>query len=199
MKQLTIEPIRPDEYQEASELLGSAFIRTPFTSKVMGGRSPKLEKKLQTGMRMMLEKKPGKVVVSKDNGRIVGVMRMAKWPDCQNSSPRGLEMVPMILVARGAALRLRKFRKIWGEHDPKKPHWHIDPIAVLPGMQGQGIGSQLLQYFCDHVDDRNLPAYLETDQEPNVRLYKRFGFEVVEIEPIFSMTNWFMWRPAKKE
>jgi ribosomal protein S18 acetylase RimI-like enzyme len=179
---IIIESLKSDEIKEAAKLLSRAFILTPFSSKVAGGKDEKHRRMLEIGFKTMLEKKPGKKFVAKDNGKIVGVMRMAKWPDCQNSIPRGLEKIPTLLFGRGSALRLFKFRSIWKKHDPKKPHWHIDPIGVLPEMQGKGIA-----------------AYHETDQEQNVRLYEKFGYRVVETEPIFSVTNWFLWRPPKNQ
>ena len=51
----------------------------------------------------------------------------------------------------------------------------------------------------NYIDKQNAAAYHETDQEQNVRLYEKFGYKVVETEPIFSVTNWFLWRPPKKK
>ncbi len=198
MKKIKINPIQPNEINKAAEVLSKAFILTPFSSKVAGGQSEKHRRMLEKGFINMLGKKPGNVVVAKDNGQIIGVMRMVEWPDCQNSIPKGFEKIPTLLFGRGAAFRLFKFRSIWGKHDPKKPHWHIDPLGVLPERQGQGIGSQLLTYFCNHIDELNAAAYHETDQEQNVRLYERFGYKVIETEPIFSINNWFLWRPPQK-
>jgi ribosomal protein S18 acetylase RimI-like enzyme len=198
MERNTIERISSNEYGEAAILLSKAFIQTEFSSKAVGGKDEKHRKLLEKGFKDMLEKKPGDVFVAKDGNQVVGVMRMVEWPDCQNSIPRGFGKLMMLIFARSTAKRLFHFRSIWGKHDPKKPHWHIDPIGVLPEKQGQGIGSKLLTHFCNIVDKRNAAAYLETDQDRNVRLYERFDFKVIETEPIFSVTNWFLWRPPRK-
>ncbi len=194
-----IEPLKTKDIPIAAQLLSKAFILTPFSSAVAGGQDEKHRRKLEIGFKIMLEKKPGKKVVAKDNGKIVGVMRMVQWPDCQNSIPQGFEKIPTILFGRRSALRLFKFRSIWKKHDPKTPHWHIDPLGVLPEMQGKGVGSTLLSYFCQHIDKHNAAAYHETDQEKNVRLYEKFGYKVVDTEPIFSITNWFLWRPPHNQ
>ena len=55
----------------------------------------------------------------------------------------GLELLPALIFARKTIRRLLKFRSVWGEQDPKKPHWHIDPLGVFPERQGQGVGSGL--------------------------------------------------------
>jgi ribosomal protein S18 acetylase RimI-like enzyme len=196
---ITIEPLKSNEIDEAADLLSRAFILTPFSAKVAGGKSEKHRQNLKIGFKGMLNKKPGLKFVAKLNGKIVGVMRMAKWPDCQNSIPKGFEKIPTIIFGRGAGLRLFKFRSIWKKHDPKKPHWHIDPIGVLPEIQGKGIGSKLLTFFCDYIDKDNTAAYHETDMEQNVRLYRKFGYEVVDTEQIFGFTHWFLWRPPQKK
>ncbi len=198
MGTITIQEISSNEYTEAAFLLSKAFILTEFSSLVVGGKEEKHRRMLEKGFKDMLEKRPGKVFVAKDGSQLVGVMRMIEWPDCQKSIPTGLEKILMLLFARGAAKRLFKFRSIWKKHDPKKPHWHIDPIGVLPERQGKGIGSKLLAHFCKIVDDNMAAAYLETDVNRNVILYERFGFKVIEKEPIFSVTNWFLWRAPKK-
>jgi ribosomal protein S18 acetylase RimI-like enzyme len=199
MTEIKIFPIKSNELDEAAALLSKAFINTPFTGKIMGGHTEKHRKLLQMGFKNMIGKKPGTVVVAKDNGTIVGVMRMVMWPDCQNSIPKGAETIPLLLFARKTLRRLQDARSIWGEHDPKKPHWHIDPIGVLPERQGQGIGSMLMKHYYEQVDSQNMPAYHETDQPQNVRFYKKHGYKVIETEPIFDVTNWFLWREPKEK
>jgi ribosomal protein S18 acetylase RimI-like enzyme len=197
-KKIKIEPLKSNEIDQAADLLSRAFILTTFSAKVAGGKSEKHRQILKIGFKNILNKKPGLKFVAKLNGKIVGVMRMTMWPDCQSSIPKGFEKIPTILFGRGAALRFFKFRSIWKKHDPKKPHWHIDPIGVSPEMQGKGIGSKLLTFFCDYIDKDNAAAYHETDMEQNVRLYKKFGYEVVDTETIFEITHWFLWRKPQK-
>ena len=55
------------------------------------------------------------------------------------------------------------------------------------------IGNQ----FCQVVDERGIGAYLETDAEANVRLYQRFGFDVVGTTEIYDGPNYFMWREPR--
>ncbi len=183
---------------KAADLLSKAFINTPFTVKIMGGSTEKHRKMLKMGFKNMLAKKPGAKYAAWDGDEMVGVMRMVKWPDCQNSIPRGAELIIPTLVARKVMGRFKAARKVWGLHDPNKPHWHVDPIGVLPERQGQGIGQKLMAYYCQHVDSQNMAAYHETDQPQNVRFYEKFGYKTVETEPIFGVTNWFLWRGPRQ-
>jgi ribosomal protein S18 acetylase RimI-like enzyme len=59
-----------------------------------------------------------------------------------------------------------------------------------------GIGSKLLRVFCARMDAAGEDAYLETDKAINVRLYERFGFEVVTEGEVLGIPNWFMLRRA---
>ncbi len=197
MNEIKIVSLKSDEYDEASELLSRAFVNTPFSAKIVGGNSEKHRKMIKMGMRSMIAKKPGEKFAAKDGEKIVGVMRMVKWPECQNSIPRGLEKVPMLLFAPKVISRLIESRKVWGMHDPKKPHWHVDPIGVLPKYQGNGIGSRLMEHYCKRVDSEGLPAYHETDQTQNVKFYEKFGYKVILKELNLNLPNWYLWREGR--
>jgi ribosomal protein S18 acetylase RimI-like enzyme len=67
-------------------------------------------------------------------------------------------------------------------------------VAVEPGLQGMGVGSQMLERFCARMDDEGEMAFLETDKPENVRLYERFRFETIAEAEVFGNTNWFMRR-----
>lgn len=196
MGELKIAAMEPAACRQAADLLSRAFIATPFSSHVAGGTGEKQRRGMQTGFTRLLRHKPGQVVVAREAGRMVGVLRMVAWPQCRQSGISGFEMLPALLLTGRVALRVVKFRAAWKRRDPKRPHWHIDPLGVHPLDQGKGIGSKLLEYFCAHVDGLGVGAYLETESSANVRLYRRFGFEVVGEEPIFGIRNYFMWRDS---
>jgi ribosomal protein S18 acetylase RimI-like enzyme len=197
-RKIILEPIQSDEITEAGELLGGAFITTPVVRTVLRNPSEKKASKVSKMFHMMLKGMGGDVFVAKENGEILGVMRMAESPGCQMRPSQGLRMIPGMLIHFGGDLpRILKFRSTWGKADPKEHHMHLDPLGVKVGHQGQGIGSMLLQHMCDHIDSRHLAGYLETDQEANVRLYRRFGFEVIGEAPVFDAPTYFMWRDPR--
>jgi ribosomal protein S18 acetylase RimI-like enzyme len=87
--------------------------------------------------------------------------------------------------------------KEWAKHDPAEQHWHLGPIGVLPTHQGLGIGSILMERFCNEVDACKAKAYLETDLDKNVRFYEKFGFKVVSESEIFGVKNRYMLRDSQ--
>ncbi len=60
------------------------------------------------------------------------------------------------------------------------------PAGRPAGGQGQGIGSRLLESFCEHLGRLQAAGYLETDRLENVRLYERFGFSVTGEAPVYG-------------
>jgi len=192
---IQIESLKPSEIAEASVLMSRAYNPTPITCAALGGQSEKQRSLLEAGFKMTLKKRTS--FSAKENEKIIGVMRFVEYPECKKEFLfQGLDLLPALLILRGKALRIRKWQSIWAKHHPDKPHLHLEALSVLPERQGQGVGSLLLRHFCAYVDQREQVAYLETDQPKNVRLYERFGFTVAEEEPVLSVPNWFMWRPA---
>lgn len=198
MKLVTIETLTSEEVPEAAKVAARALAPTPFPMAVFGGLE-KTERGLEATIRIQFSSGPGQVLVARKDNRVVGVLRMVEWPQCQTPSGQALRLLPIMFKTLGSGvIRAMKGRAVWAKHDPKEPHWHVDPLAVIPEMQGQGLGSQLLQRFCALVDETSKPAYLETDRPENVRLYQRFGFSVVHEVTALGVPCYFMWRPAVK-
>lgn len=80
------------------------------------------------------------------------------------------------------------------EEAVSEPHWHLFGIGVEPGLQGKGIGSQLMEVGLDLADSSGQPCYLETGTEENVRFYSKRGFEVKGQVEFYGFTVWAMVR-----
>jgi ribosomal protein S18 acetylase RimI-like enzyme len=80
-----------------------------------------------------------------------------------------------------------------GSYHPPEPHWYLPLIGVDPRYQGGGIGSALLAHTLALCDRDKRPAYLESTNPRNNRLYQRYGFELLGTidaagcPPIFPM------------
>jgi ribosomal protein S18 acetylase RimI-like enzyme len=80
-----------------------------------------------------------------------------------------------------------------GRYHPSQPHWYLPLIGVDPVHQGKGYGSALLQHALLQCDRDHTPAYLESTNPANIRLYARHGFQVLDTiqvgssPPIFPM------------
>jgi ribosomal protein S18 acetylase RimI-like enzyme len=147
----------------------------------------------------MMKYLPGRNFIAEHDGRITGGMRIARWPDCKAVN---LRMLPTILRASRNLGILKRFitkQNAWNKHDLETPHWHLKIIGITPDLQGNGIGKQMMSYYCDIVDKDCIEAYHETDRAENVPFYERFGFKVVGEEVINGAKCWYMLRPAKSD
>jgi GNAT superfamily N-acetyltransferase len=63
-------------------------------------------------------------------------------------------------------------------HPVAVPHAYLAFLAVMPDLQGHGVGSTLLRHRLTELDALGAPAYLEASSARSVPLYQRFGFEL---------------------
>jgi ribosomal protein S18 acetylase RimI-like enzyme len=75
----------------------------------------------------------------------------------------------------------------------KGPYVYLYVIGVVPKHQGKGIGTHLIDNMLLHLSP-NIPIYLETETERNVRLYERLGFKILKqiTIPTLKLPMWEM-------
>lgn len=113
-----------------------------------------------------------------------------------------IRLAPMILAATGLARvgRLLTLQNALKSRHPKdRPHAYLWFLGVRPEAQGHGVGSRLLRVAAERLDTAAMPAYLETQTERNVALYRRHGFEVTSEFRARrnSPPMWAMWRDPR--
>jgi ribosomal protein S18 acetylase RimI-like enzyme len=132
------------------------------------------------------------------DGTLLGVTGVAPVGTCRPTAAQRLRLLPTILgLGPRTAARVGKWISKWAERDPDEPHVHLGPLAVDADLQGQGIGTLIMQEHCRRLDTAGETGYLETDKPENVRFYERFGFEVTGQEPVLDVPNWFMRREPR--
>ena len=82
------------------------------------------------------------------------------------------------------------------EHMRGQPFIHLYIIGVATARQGRGYGGTLLRALIEESERVGLPVYLETETKDNVRMYERFGSQVVKeiVLPIIDLPMWEMRR-----
>lgn len=110
-----------------------------------------------------------------------------------------IRALPTLLRATGLSRfgRLAAMREDMDKHHPmERKHAYLWFLGVAPEAQGHGVGSRLLKVGTDRCDAAGLPAYLETQTERNVALYRRHGFEVISEHRCRADAPlmWSMWR-----
>ena len=58
----------------------------------------------------------------------------------------------------------------------REPHFYVRTVGVRTALQGQGVGSALMQPMLEKADSAGLPTYIEASSERSAALYERLGF-----------------------
>ena len=74
--------------------------------------------------------------------------------------------------------------------------WYLFNLSIKKDAQGKGIASKLMRPMLQFCDDERMVAYLETNKEANVSLYKHYGFDLMkeELIPKTPVTHYAMVR-----
>ncbi|MFD7911315.1 GNAT family N-acetyltransferase [Streptomyces sp. NPDC059752] len=84
-------------------------------------------------------------------------------------------------------------------HPTAEEHEYLVMIAVAPGRQGQGLGSELIRPVLERCDREGVPAYLEASSERSKGLYERLGWEFTgeAVRLPDGPLMWPMWRKPR--
>ena len=155
MVMVNVDKLERGATAEAARVTSRAFLRNPLHVAAFKGDSEALRRREEAMYQTIFDHFPGELLAARWGTPLVGVLGMTLWPDCEVGAIRGLMVLPRLLLAlRELTPRLAAWRSAWAERHPKEPHWHLGPVAVLPRLQGQGVGSRMVQRFCDRVDQR---------------------------------------------
>ncbi len=77
--------------------------------------------------------------------------------------------------------------------------WYLYNLSIKKDAQGKGIASKLVRPMLQFCDDERMVAYLETNKESNVGLYKHYGFDLMkkELIPKTPVVHYSMVRKPK--
>ena len=79
--------------------------------------------------------------------------------------------------------------------------WYLFNLSVKKNAQGKGIAGKLMRPMLQFCDDERMVAYLETNKESNVGIYKHYGFDLMKAEmiPKSSVMHYAMVRKPTSE
>lgn len=194
-----VRPARADDVRAMTAMLARAFDDDPVATYLFPSawRRPG---GLRTffGVQMRSDLLPHGGVYTTE-----GCLGAALWAPPGKPSPSRLRallaVVPVVPYVMGQTLRrsLRFLAQVEAIH-PHEPHWYLETLGTEPALQGQGIGSALLQPVLRRADADGVRAYLESSKRENVPFYRRHGFEVTrEVRLEGGPSIWTMWRDPR--
>ncbi len=191
---IVVEKFSADRLDECVAVLANAFVDNPLHRSAFGrGRIDQNRLFFRIGLRHMFV---GVAFVALVDGVVAGYVHFNASPHCLPAPEELPKVVATLLKPLGGALPqvIRWFTR-WCHLDPEAPHVHLGPIGVTPAMQGQGIGTALMNRYLEYLKQGKSAGYLETDRAENVEFYKKFGFVVQREEVLIGTSTWYMWRP----
>jgi ribosomal protein S18 acetylase RimI-like enzyme len=192
MNTVHISFMEHNDIQESARVLSLAMLNNPLHIAVFLGNGESERVEIERMFIELFNKLPGIVYLAKERNNIIGVMRM-KSDVRQKTNDESIELND----EQDINFRKSFWRREWAKREPEDQHWHLGPIGVLPSYRKKGIGSKLMERFCQEVDNCSSKAYLETDLDENVLFYKKFGFEIISKSEIFQVNNRYMIREAR--
>jgi GNAT superfamily N-acetyltransferase len=174
-----------EDVPQIVDVLAEAFHDYPVMRHVLGTGTDKYDAHLHRlieffVMARALRDEPMLGVYS---GATLGAAAVVSYPDRQESPPELGDLREAVWQELGSAARARyeACGAVWQTLSVHVQHIHLNMIGVRSTAQGQGLGRRLL----DRVHQLSLETSgsegvtLTTEDEANVPLYQRAGYEIV--------------------
>ena len=199
-----VEPLEPREVETASQLLTRAFAQETHFRRILPDPRRRA-RTLAAVMRLSVrDARPfGHVYAARRPGGELAAVAVWLPPGRFPLGPlRSVRATPDIVrMAAHAGSRLRPLLRfastLRGLH-PEEPYWYLVAIGADPGYAGRGAGSAVLRAGTNQADAAGQACWLETQEEPTVGWYQRFGFTIHG--PVLDFPegfrSWQMHRPT---
>jgi ribosomal protein S18 acetylase RimI-like enzyme len=200
---LMLRELQRAEIEGAAQLLGRAMRDNPIDARAFCKQNGERRRRALTRFFVPVLHglhRRGRILGAFSESALVGVCGMARPGLCQPTVLEKLGVAPSVLFGNPLSTipRVLTWTEEWSRRDLLEPHWHLGPVAVESRLQGQGIGTVMIDDFCARMDQLQTLSYLETDKFENIGFYQQFGFTVIAEAEVLRVPNWFMSRPPRK-
>ena len=192
--------VQETDLDRLAEVAADAYQDYPLHNWFTKGKYDKKASKLimQISLRTMTEDAVIYADSEEINGFAVwlpfGFTGSKTWPFLVNGGLKlilhsGPGIIGRLLAYETYAMNLKK--EFTDNYD-----WYLYNLSIKKDAQGKGIASKLMRPMLGFCDDEKMVAYLETNKESNVSLYKHYGFELKkeELIPKTPVTHYAMVR-----
>jgi ribosomal protein S18 acetylase RimI-like enzyme len=195
-----VEPLRPDQRRAAALTLAEAFSADPLLQIL----APDPSRRVKLGPAMMdvllvYGLRYGRVWATADASAVAIWLHPESGPMTMPRLLRaGMWRAPSMLGLDGMGRMSKAMSATEGFHKQVHgPHWYLMTVGTRTAMQGQGLGTQLVEMGTSRADDAGVPCYLETGTDSNIAFYRKRGFEVIGQADCYGHTLTGMVRPPR--
>jgi GNAT superfamily N-acetyltransferase len=187
-----------DAVPKVAAVLADALINDPVFTWLLPGRlrlKPRLGTMFAAELEQYVLRNGGTVWTTSAYDGAVSELPPSAWE--MSMSFTGKDALKwMRALGRRLALAGRVQRAMEERH-LREPHFYVRTVGVRTALQGQGVGSALMQPTLERANSAGLPTYIEASTERSAALYERLGFvhmDVLEL-PEGGPPVWLMRRP----
>ena len=187
----------PSARRELLEALAQAFRDNPMNVAIHGPRPKRRVRANRAGLRALVLDTEQETVtrVIRDQGEVVGGFVVVPPGGFPLSSPSVSRWIGCFLGQGARAMdQWRLVTDSLGLYHPKKGHWYLAVLGVVPWLQGHGFGSRLMDELDRLVESDPRPVYLESDRESSVDFYLARGFEPRDETNLLGVRCWCLGR-----
>jgi GNAT superfamily N-acetyltransferase len=166
-----------DALPKVAATLADAFIDDPVFTWMLP-RSLRLQRRLRTMFAVEIEqyvmRNGGTVWTTSGYNGALCALPPGAWK--MTMSFTGREALDWTRAFGTRLLRAGRVQRAMEERHLREPHFYVRTIGVRTALQGQGVGSALMQPTLERADSDGLPTYIEASSERSAALYERLGF-----------------------
>ncbi|HST13736.1 MAG TPA: GNAT family N-acetyltransferase [Gaiellaceae bacterium] len=177
MKSIEVRAASANELPKVAAALADAFMSDPVFTFLRPGRlrqKARLRTILAVEMEQYVLANGGTVWTTAGYDGAVAELPPGAWE--MPKSATGREALKWMWAFRTRLPRAMRVQRAMAERHPREAHFYVRTVGVRTALQGQGVGSMLMQPTLARADAAALPAYIEASSERSAALYERLGF-----------------------
>ena len=177
LRPVEVRTAAADEVPKVAAVLADAFINDPVFTFLRPGRlrqRARLRTMFVVEMEQYVLANGGTVWTTSAYDGAVAELPPGAWEMSKSATSK--EALKWMWAFRTRLPRAISVQRAMAERHLREPHFYVRTVGVRTALQGQGVGSMLMQPTLDRADSAALPAYIEASSERSAALYERLGF-----------------------
>lgn len=181
LRAIEVRRAAADAVPRVAAALADAFINDPVFTWLLPGSV-----RLQARLRTMFSAEMKQYVLP--NGT---VWTTSGYDGAVAELPPGAWEMPKSATGKEALKWMRAFGRrlplairvqhAMAERHLREPHFYVRTVGVRTALQGQGVGSALMQPTLERADSAGLSTYIEASSKRSAALYARLGFVHIDV------------------
>jgi ribosomal protein S18 acetylase RimI-like enzyme len=198
----SVEQLSVVHAEQAVVVLADSFAQYPVMQHIIGSAGEDYDSRLRKLMRFFVaarycRNEPVLAVSEREQAVAVALLTSPFQPEAPSSLAKHRESLWQEL-GQAARSRYEALGKVWQLFTIPEPRYHLNMIGVLKSHAGRGYGRMLLDavHELSAGDPASTGVSLNTEDEINVPLYERFGYEIQgHVRAAEDLETWVMFRP----